>query len=269
MNDIKVEEVKGPFEGFIISDVQQLKKHLDNNFLDLNNNLIDSAIQETESLIRKAANSSSTYRERYLVLDRMTKLWADVWQRYNHLPEAFNLGMAINQITDHTLSYSYFYRSLSLINENRTEDENKNLEQMTLGFLLLSEVLDVFIDFFTNRDVQAIYSSAKHVMDISVRTPWAYFDNGFELSNLTTQLRAYSSLIILRIDESRKIESLSLDVVPSKPENNPLRKTALTPAWKKIDGAFASSHIYEDAIRLGQAYRQSPHTSVSTEDSNA
>ncbi|MGB3298470.1 MAG: hypothetical protein WBA76_09385 [Phormidesmis sp.] len=257
MNDIKVEEVKGSFEGLILDDVQRLKKHLSSNFLSADNNLVANLVQETEVLIREAANNSCTYHERYLIFDKITKIWIDVWQRYHHLQEAIDLGRVINQLTDYSTAYSYLYLSLSLINESRIENDNKNLKRITSGFCLLSEITDVFVDFFTDEEIQAIYDSAKHVIAISARTPWDYFESSSDPSNLTTKLRAYSSLIVLKIDERQSIEPLSLGMNSDKSKRNSSQEVTFEPAWEKIDGTFANSPVYDDAVRLGQEYRKS------------
>lgn len=257
MNNIKVEEVKGSFKDLIIDNVHQSKKYLDSDFLNSDSNLLTNLIQETEALIREAANGLRTYHERHLIFVKINRIWMDAWRRYSHLTEAIALGEVVDQITNYSMAYSYLYLSLSRINEDRTEDDNENLQRITSGFLLLSEIIDVFVDLFTDEELQGIYNSANNVLSMSTRTSWIYFEDDPSASNLTTQLRAYSSLIVLRIDERQNLERPGSGASSKKSERNSSEESTFVPAWEKIDGIFANIPSYDEAVQLGQEYRKS------------
>lgn len=102
----------------------------------------------------------------------------------------------MDHFTNYLIAYSYLFRSISCINEGRTGEYQKDLERIILGFSLLSEIVDVFLDFFSNYELKQVYNGATNAISLSNRNVIKYFNNGFEISRLITQLRAYSSLII-------------------------------------------------------------------------
>ncbi len=60
-------------------------------------------------------------------------------------------------------------------------------------------VIDVFIDMFADSELEQIYQGAKNALSVSNRTITEYFQDTDK--SLVTQLRAYYSLIIFRIQE--------------------------------------------------------------------
>jgi hypothetical protein len=88
---------------------------------------------------------------------------------------------------------------MSLINEGRIGEDKTDLERIVLGFSLLSEIVDVFVSFFSTSELKQIHDGAKNALVVSDRNIKEYFEDK-ELSNLVTQLRAYSSLIVLKVE---------------------------------------------------------------------
>lgn len=99
------------------------------------------------------------------------------------------------------MAYSYLCLSLSLINEGTVGEYKTDLTRIVSGFCFLSEIVDVFINLFSVSELKQIQASARNAISVSARNVKEYFEKGLELSNLVTQLRAYSSLIILKVEE--------------------------------------------------------------------
>ncbi|MEM9273407.1 MAG: hypothetical protein AAGA80_10665 [Cyanobacteria bacterium P01_F01_bin.143] len=87
-----------------------------------------------------------------------------------------------------------------VVDDSRIKNHD-NLKKIVSGFLLLSEVIDVFIDLFSIEELNQIYDSVENIFNTSSRDIKKYFEDGFNLSNLVTQLRAYSSLILIKIEK--------------------------------------------------------------------
>ena len=66
---------------------------------------------------------------------------------------------------------------------------------------MLSEVVDVFTKFFSVSELEQIFNGARNAIFVAARDVEDYFENDLEFSSLVTQLKAYSSLIILRVQE--------------------------------------------------------------------
>ncbi len=124
----------------------------------------------------------------------------DAWKPYKNNFEAINIITTLDNLTNYSIAYSYLFLSLSLINEGKTGQYKDDLERIVRGFLLLSEIVDVFTDYFSVSELKQIYCGAKNAISVSGRDIREHFENS-SLSNLATQLRAYSSLIVLKIEE--------------------------------------------------------------------
>ena len=152
-------------------------------------------------MLEQAKSSSKTYQEKYNTFNQLTNSWFDAWRHYKDIPEAIDLIRLIDHITNFSTAYSYLFLSLSLINEGEIGEYKADLERTVSGFLLLSEIVDVFVSFFSISELKQIHNGARNAISVSVRGVEEYFENSLELSNLVTQLKAYSSLIILKIEE--------------------------------------------------------------------
>ena len=201
MNNIQMKGVDSTLSQVVLEDIQYLKQHRDDILLNSDQTLLKNLIAETEFFLEKAKNRSDAYQEKYDTFNQITSSWFDVWRQYRDIPEAIDLIKLIDHLTNFSIAYSYLFLSLSLINEGRTGEEKVDLERIVSGFLLLSEIVDVFISFFSISELEQILNGARHAISISTRDVEDYFENGLELSNLITQLKAYSSLIILKIEE--------------------------------------------------------------------
>lgn len=201
MNNIQVKGVDSTLGQVVLEDIQYLKQHLDDILVNSDQTLIENLIEETEFLLEQSKSNSKTYQEKYNTFDQLTNSWFKAWKHYKHISEAINLGKAIDHLTNYSIAYSYLFLSLSLINEGRTGEYKVDLERIVSGFLLLSQIVDVFTSFFSISDLQQIHDGARNAIFVSARDVNEYFENGLELSKLVTQLRAYSSLIVLKVEE--------------------------------------------------------------------
>lgn len=201
MNNIQMKGVNSTLSQVVLKDIYYLKQHLDDILVSSNQTLIKNLIKETEFLLEQAKSSSKTYQEKYNTFNQLTNSWFDAWRHYKDIPEAIDLIRSIDRLTNFSTAYSYLFLSLSLINEGKIGEYEADLERVVSGFLFLSEIVDVFISFFSISELKQIHDGAKNAISISVRSVEEYFENGLKLSNLVTQLKAYSSLIVLKIEE--------------------------------------------------------------------
>ncbi|MFP4132619.1 MAG: hypothetical protein ACLFRN_00335 [Halothece sp.] len=243
-DNIQIKEIDTTLSQVILHDTQELKKYLNKIITTSDQIFIQNLIAETECLLKKGKNEAKTYHQKVDTFEKLTQSWFDIWKKYKNQPEAIELIKSIDHFTNYLIAYSYLFRSLSYINEGRTGKYQKDLERIILGFSLLSEIVDVFLDFFSNSELEEVYNGATNAISISNRNVIKYFNDGFEISRLITQLRAYSSLIILKIEEHTNNKKFM-----AKPEPQPW--------WEKITGRFADSSIYDEAMQLGREYRQS------------
>lgn len=202
MNNIQMKGVNSTLSQVVLEDINYLKQHLDDILVNSDQTLIENLIEETEFLLEQAKISSKTYQEKYNIFNQLTNSWFDAWKHYKDIPEAIDLIRLIDHITNFSTAYSYLFLSLSLINEGKIGEYKVDLERTVSGFLLLSEIVDVFVGFFSISELKQIHNGARNAISVSVRGVEEYFENGLEVSNLVTQLKAYSSLIILKIEEN-------------------------------------------------------------------
>ena len=201
MNNVQIKGVDSTLSQVVLEDIQYLKQHLDDILSNSDQTLIKNLIEETEFLLEQVKSSSKTYQEKYNTFNRLTTSWFDAWKHYKDIPEAIDLIRLIDHLTNFSIAYSYLFLSLSLINEDRTGEYKADLERVVSGFLLLSEIVDVFIRFFSISELEQIHEGARTAISIPIRDAEDYFENDLELSNLVTQLKAYSSLIILKVED--------------------------------------------------------------------
>jgi hypothetical protein len=256
MNNIQIEGVDSSLSRAVLEDIYSLKKHLDDILTSSDKTLIENLTQEAELLLGQAKDDSKTYHERYVVFSRLTESFFDAWRHYKDTPQAIELIKDIDHLSNYSIAYSYLLFSLSLINEGRIGEYRADLERMVSGFLRLSEVVDVFADFFSISELKQIYDGAKDAISVSARDVIEYFENGSELSKLVTQLRAYSSLIVLKVEEHIKNVESTLEEdtqLKSKLEID----SSSRPWWEQIAGTFDDDSVYDEAMQLGCEYRSS------------
>lgn len=259
MNSIEMKGVDSNLSQVVLEDIQYLKQHLDGILASSDQTLIKNLIEETEFLLAQAKDDSKTYEEKYNVFNQLTESWLDVWHHYKNTPEALDLIELIDHLTNYSTAYSYLCLSLSLINEGRLGQYETDLERIVSGFLLLSEIVDVFVGFFSISELKQIYSAAKEAIFVSPREVREYFEKSLKSSNLVTQLRAYSSLLILKIEEYIKSTGSTLEAEAPALDGKIEIDSSSKPWWEQIAGTFANNSVYDEAMRLGQEYRNSLH----------
>lgn len=200
MNSIQIKGFKSTPSQVVLEDIKYLKQHFDDILKSSDQTLIKNLINETEFLLEQAKDDSKSYQERYVVFSQLNEAWFGAWEHYKNYPEAIDFIRSIDNLTNYSIAYSYLFLSLSLINEGKTGQYKDDLERIVRGFLWLSEIIDVFTDYFSVSELKQIYCGAKNALSVSDRDIREYFENS-SLSNLVTQLRAYSSLIVLKIQE--------------------------------------------------------------------
>jgi hypothetical protein len=209
MNNIQMKGVNSTLGQIVLEDINYLKQYLNDILVDSDQALIENLIEEAEFLLEQAKSGSKTYQENYNAFNQLTNSWFDAWRYYKDIPEAIDLIRLIDHITNFSAVYSYLLLSLSLINEGKTGEDKADLERVVSGFLLLSEIVDVFVSFFSISELKQIRNGARNAISVSIRGVEEYFEHSLESSNLVTQLKAYSSLIILKIKEYiNKLEEL-------------------------------------------------------------
>lgn len=257
MNSIEMKGVNSNLSQVVLEDVQYLKQHLDGIVASSDQTLIKNLIEETEFLLAQAKDDLKTYEEKYNVFKQLTESLFNVGSYYNNNPEATELIFLIDHLTNYTTAYSHLCLSLSLINEGKTGEYERDLKRVVSGFLLLCEIVDVFIEFFSTSELEQISSGAKNAILTSNRNVEEYFIKGFKLSNLVTQLRAYSSLIMLKIQEHTHNTPLTLKAEAKRLGEKMDSNLSDKPWWEQIAGTFANNLVYDEAMRLGQEYRNS------------
>ncbi len=255
MNNIQIERVDVTLNPLILDHIQYLKQHLDDVLTNSNQTIIENLIEQTKSLLEQAKDDLKTYQERYVVFQQLNKSWFDAWNQYKNAPDAIDLISSIDHLTNYFTAYSYLFLSLSRINEGRIGDYRADLERIVSGFLFLSEIVDIFTGFFSVSELKQIYGGARNAISVSTRNVTEYFENGFELSSLVTQLRAYSSLIVLKLEENIKNTESTLKTEVAL--ENKVDNSFSRPWWEQIDGTFANDSVYDEAMRLGREYRKS------------
>jgi len=185
---------------FLLENLQNITDKLDQIVTDSDRIILDNLLQETKILLDRVMDNSKTYQARADIFYQIDKLWFQVWKQYRDEDSALELIQYIDQFTNQITAYNQLFISLAQINEGKTGKEKDDLIRVVEGSHILSETIDVFIDMFADSELEQIYQGAKNALSVSNRTITEYFQDT-ETSHLVTQLRAYSSLIILRIQE--------------------------------------------------------------------
>ena len=202
MKTIQIEGLEKNISKIVLADIQYIQENLNDVLRNSEKTIIENLIEETRFLIQQAQDNSrtKTYYDKYLVFDKINKLWFDLHKHYKDSIKMIDLIETINHLTNYSIAYSQLFISLSLINENRTDKYKQDLERIVSGFLLLSETIDIFIESFSISELEQINYGAENAICISSRNAIEYFEEDLELSHLVTNLRAYSSLILLRVE---------------------------------------------------------------------
>ena len=184
---------------FLLENLQDITDKLDRIVTDSDRIILDNLLQETQILFEQVKDNSKTYQVRADIFCQIDELWFQVWEQYRDEDSEINLIEIINEFTDRVIAYNQLFIGLAQINEGKTGEEKADLIRVVEGSRLLSETIDVFIDMFADSELEQIYKGAKNTLSISNRTITEYFQDTDK--SLVTQLRAYYSLRIFRIEE--------------------------------------------------------------------
>ena len=199
MNSLQTSVERENLGQFLLENLQNITDKLDQIVTDSDRIILDNLLQETQILLEQVKDNSKTYQARADIFCQIDELWFQVWEQYKNEGSAINLIEIINEFTDRVTAYAKLFISLAQINEGKTGEEKADLIRVVEGSLLLSETIDVFIDMFADSELEQIYQGAKNALSVSNRTITEYFQDTDK--SLVTQLRAYYSLIIFRIQE--------------------------------------------------------------------
>jgi hypothetical protein len=184
---------------FLLENLQDITDKLNQIVSDSDRIILDNLLQETKILFEQVKDNSKTYQARADIFYQINQLWFQVWEQYKNEVSALELIQYIDQFTNQITAYNQLFISLAQINEGKTGEEKADLIRVVEGSRILSETIDVFIDMFADSELEQIYQGAKNALSVSNRTITEYFQDTDK--SLVTQLRAYYSLIIFRIQE--------------------------------------------------------------------
>jgi hypothetical protein len=257
---------------FLLENLQDITDKLDQIVTDSDRIILDNLLQETKILLDRVMDNSKTYQARADIFYQIDKLWFQVWKQYRDEDSALELIQYIDQFTNQITAYNQLFISLAQINEGKTGEEKADLIRVVEGSLLLSETIDVFIDMFADSELEQIYQGAKNALSVSNRTITEYFQDT-ETSHLVTQLRAYSSLIIFRIQErfnpknvssETTSHSLTDDLSDLDPWTRDLvgvvdletEKSSSENWLDNLSGSISDQEVFEKALEYGRVFRQ-------------
>ncbi|MCZ8127056.1 MAG: hypothetical protein O9304_09110 [Microcystis sp. LE19-114.1B] len=256
---------------FLLENLQDITDKLDQIVTDSERIILDNLLQETKILLEQVKDNSKTYQARADIFCQIDELWFQVWEQYKNEGSAINLIEIINEFTDRVTAYAKLFIGLAQINEGKTGEEKADLIRVVEGSLLLSETIDVFIDMFADSELEQIYQGAKNALSVSNRTITEYFQDTDK--SLVTQLRAYYSLIIFRIQErfnpknvssETTSHSLTDDLSDLDPWTRNLvgvvdletEKSSSENWLDNLSGSISDQEVFEKALEYGRVFRQ-------------
>jgi hypothetical protein len=256
---------------FLLENLQDITDKLAQIVTDSDRIILDNLLQETQILFEQVKDNSKTYQARADIFGLINQLWFQVWKQYNNEISAINLIEIINEFTDRVTAYNQLFISLAQINEGKTGKEKDDLIRVVEGSHILSETIDVFIDMFADSELEQIYKGAKNTLSISNRTITEYFQDTDK--SLVTQLRAYYSLIIFRIQgrfnpsnvsSETTSHSLTDDLSDLDPWTRNLvgvvdletEKSSSENWLDNLSGSISDQEVFEKALEYGRVFRQ-------------
>ena len=271
MNSLQTSFERENLGQFLLENLQNITDKLDQIVTDSDRIILDNLLQETQILLEQVKDNSKTYQARADIFCQIDELWFQVWEQYKNEGSAINLIEIINEFTDRVTAYAKLFISLAQINEGKTGEEKADLIRVVEGSLLLSETIDVFIDMFADSELEQIYQGAKNALSVSNRTITEYFQDTDK--SLVTQLRAYYSLIIFRIQErfnpsnvssENTSHSLTDDLSDLDPWTRDLvgvvdletEKSSSENWLDNLSGSISDQEVFEKALEYGRVFRQ-------------
>ncbi|GBE99668.1 MULTISPECIES: hypothetical protein [Microcystis] len=272
MNSLQTSVERENLGQFLLENLQDITDKLDQIVTDSDRIILDNLLQETKILVEQVKDNSKTYQARADIFCQIDELWFQVWEQYKNEVSALELIQYIDQFTNQITAYNQLFIGLAQINEGKTGEEKADLIRVVEGSLLLSETIDVFIDMFADSELEQIYQGAKNALSVSNRTITEYLQDT-ETSDLVTQLRAYSSLIIFRIQErfnpknvssETTSHSLTDDLSDLDPWTRNLvgvvdletEKSSSENWLDNLSGSISDQEVFEKALEYGRVFRQ-------------
>ena len=271
MNSLQTSVERENLGQFLLENLQDITDKLDQIVTDSDRIILDNLLQETKILLDRVMDNSKTYQARADIFSQIDKLWFQVWKQYRDEGSAINLIEIINEFTNRVTAYNQLFIGLAQINEGKTGKEKDDLIRVVEGLHLLSETIDVFIDMFADSELEQIYKGAKNALSVSNRTITEYFQDTDKC--LVTQLRAYSSLIILRIEERFNPKNVSLETTSHSLADNfndldasrqnltglvdlETEKSSSENWLDNLSGSISDQEVFEKALEYGRVFRQ-------------
>jgi len=256
----------------LLENLQEITDKLDKIVTDSDRIILDNLLQETKILLDRVKDNSKTYQARADIFGRINQLWFQVWKQYRDEDSALELIRYIDQFTNQITAYNQLFSGLAKINEGRTGEEKADLIRVVEGSLILSETIDVFIDMFADSELEQIKKFAQNALSFSNRTITEYFQDT-DKSSLVTQLRAYYSLIIFRIQErfnpknvssETTSHSLTDDLSDLDPWTRDLvgvvdletEKSSSENWLDNLSGSISDQEAFQKALEYGRVFRQ-------------
>ena len=256
---------------FLLENLQDITDKLNQIVTDSDRIILDNLLQETKILLDRVKYNSKTYQARADIFGQINQLWLQVCKQYRDEDSALELIQYIDQFTNQITAYNQLFISLAQINEGKTGEEKADLIRLVEGSLILSETIDVFIDMFADSELEQIYQGAKNALSVSNRTITEYFQDTDK--SLVTQLRAYYSLIIFRIQErfnpsnvssETTSHSLTDDLSDLDPWTRDLvgvvdletEKSSSENWLDNLSGSISDQEVFEKALEYGRVFRQ-------------
>ncbi|GBL16923.1 hypothetical protein MTo_04248 [Microcystis aeruginosa NIES-1211] len=272
MNSLQTSVERENLGQFLLENLQDITDKLDQIVTDSDRIILNNLLQETQILLEQVKDNSKTYQARADIFCQINQLWFQVWKQYKNEVSARELIQYIDQFTNQITAYSQLFIGLAQINEGKTGEEKADLIRVVEGSRILSETIDVFIDMFADSELEQIDKGAKNTLSVSNRTITEYFQDT-ETSHLVTQLRAYSSLIIFRIQEgfnSRNVSSENtshsltdnFNDIDASIQNltdlvNLETEKSSSENWlDNLSGSISNEEAFEKALEYGRVFRQ-------------
>lgn len=257
---------------FLLENLQDITDKLNQIVTDSDRIILDNLLQETQILVEQVKDNSKTYQARADIFGQINQLWFQVWKQYRDEDSALELIRYIDQFTNQITAYNQLFIGLAQINEGKTGEEKADLIRVVEGSLILSETIDVFIDMFADSELEQINKFAQNALSFSNRTITEYFQDT-DKSRLVTRLRAYSSLIIFRIEERFNPKNVSSettyhsltddlsDIDASRQNLTGLvdletEKSSSENWLDNLSGSISNEEAFEKALEYGRVFRQ-------------
>jgi hypothetical protein len=256
----------------LLENLQEITDKLAQIVTDFDQIILDNLLQETKILLDRVKDNSKTYQARADIFGRINQLWFQVWKQYRDEDSALELIRYIDQFTNQITAYNQLFSGLAKINEGRTGEEKADLIRVVEGSLILSETIDVFIDMFADSELEQIKKFAQNALSFSNRTITEYFQDT-DKSSLVTQLRAYYSLIIFRIQERFNPKNVSSETTSHSLTDNfndldasrqnltglvdlETEKSSSENWLDNLSGSISDQEAFQKALEYGRVFRQ-------------